>query len=225
MFHHRHRHAPEGLTGLSEPMNSDPAPVASPSVSSVRCPPDPSDVPARQPLLQGLPPILPDGPIRALVLGSFPSVASLETRQYYGHPQNRFWRVLAHCRVIDDHCAPYTERLAAVRRQGLAIWDLYGRVRRQGSGDDRIRDAEPNSVGALLAERGPFPILLNGRRAREWRQRFRTSRADVVELPSTSSRPRHWNTTESRLAAHAEWCAAMRSAGIPTPFHTRDSSR
>ena len=98
-----------------------------------------SDTPAR-PLLEGLPPILPDGPIRALVRGSFPSVASLETGQYYGHPQNRFWRVLAHCRVIADHAAPYSERVAAVRRHGLAIWDLYARVRREGSGDDRIRE-------------------------------------------------------------------------------------
>lgn len=171
--------------------------------------------PMAWPLLQGLPPILPAGPIRALVLGSFPSVASLETGQYYGNPQNRFWRVLAHCRVIADHAAPYAQRVAAVRRQGLAIWDLYARVRRQGSGDDRIRDVEPNAVGALLAERGPFPILLNGRRAREWRQHFGELQAKVAELPSTSPRPLHWNTPESRWAALAEWCAALRSAGIP----------
>lgn len=168
------------------------------------------------PLLHGLPPILPHGPIRALVLGSFPSVASLETGKYYGHPQNRFWRVLAHCRVIGDHAAPYSEHVAAVRRHGLAIWDLYARVRRQGSGDDRIRDAEPNAVGALLAERGPFPILLNGRRAREWRRHFGELQAEVAELPSTSPRPLHWNTQESRSGALAEWCAALRSAEIPT---------
>jgi len=168
------------------------------------------------PLLHGLPPILPDGPICALVLGSFPSVASLESGQYYGHRQNRFWRVLAHCRVITDHAAPYSERVAAVRCHGLAIWDLYGRVRRQGSGDDRIRDAEPNAVGALLAERGPFPILLNGRRAREWRRHFGELPAEVAELPSTSPRPLHWNTRESRSAALAEWRAALHAAGIPT---------
>ena len=166
-------------------------------------------------LLQGLPPVLPDGQIRALVLGSFPSVASLETGQYYAHPQNRFWRMLAHCRVITDDAAAYAERVASVRRHGLAIWDLYARVRRQGSGDDRIRDAEPNAVGALLAERGPFPILFNGRRAREWRQHFRELKAELTELPSTSPRPLHWNTQESRSAALAEWCAALRSTGIP----------
>ena len=65
-----------------------------------------------------------------------------------------------------------------MRSHGLAICDLYSRVRRQRCGDDRIRDAEPNAVGALLAERGPFPILLNGRFAREWRQHFGELPAD-----------------------------------------------
>ncbi len=173
-----------------------------------------ADTPAL-PLLQGLPAILPDGPIRALVLGSFPSVASLASEQYYASPQNRFWGVLAHCDVIADPDAPYAMRVAAVRRRGLAIWDLYARVRRQGSGDDRIRDAEPNAVGTLLAERGPFPILLNGRRTREWRQHFGELKADPVALPSTSPRPLHWNTPRSRTEALAEWCAAFHSARIP----------
>ena len=183
-----------------------------------------SEVPARPSSLQGLPPILPDGPIRALVLGSFPSAASLESGQYYGHAQNRFWRVLARCRVIEDPAAPYAERVASVRRQGLAIWDLYSRVRREGSGDDRIRDAEPNAVGTLLAERGPFPVLLNGRRAREWRRHFGELQAEVIELPSTSPRPLHWNTRESRSAALAEWCAALQSAGIPQSLQDREAS-
>ena len=167
------------------------------------------------PLLRGLAPILPGGPILALVLGSFPSVASLTSGQYYAHPQNRFWRVLAHCGVVEDPDAPYGERIAAVRRRGLAIWDLYARVRRHGSGDDRIRDAEPNAIGPLLAGRGPFPILLNGRRLREWRRCFGALGAEVTELPSTSPRPLHWNTPASRAAALGEWRAALRSAGIP----------
>lgn len=167
------------------------------------------------PLLTGLPPILPAGAIRALVLGSFPSVASLKVRQYYGNPHNWFWRVLAHCGVLAGHAAPYAERVAALRRHGLAVWDLYARVRRPGSGDDRITDAAPNAVGELLAERGPFPILLNGRRAREWRRHFSGLGAAAAALPSTSPRPRHWNSAASRAQALAEWCAALRAAGIP----------
>ena len=168
------------------------------------------------PLLCGLPPILPAGPIRALVLGSFPSVASLASEQYYGNPHNWFWRVLAACGVIASAAAPYAERIEALRECGLAIWDLYAAVRRPGSGDDAIRDAQPNPVDTLFRERGPFPILLNGRRGREWRRHFAALAADPVALPSTSPRPLHWNTTAARAAAFAEWCTALRAAGVAT---------
>ena len=176
-----------------------------------------SDAPACPPLLRGLAPILPDGPIRALVLGSFPSVASLASMQYYGNPHNWFWRVLAVCGVVADAAAPYRERIEAVRACGLAVWDLYAVVRRPGSGDDAIRDAQPNPIGALFEERGPFPILLNGRRGREWRRRFAVVGIEPVALPSTSPRPLHWNTPAARAAATAEWCAALRAAGVAAP--------
>ena len=122
-------------------------------------------------------------------LAHFPSVASLELQQYYGHAQNWFWRVLAHCLVIENSDAPYALRVAEVREHGLAIWDLYAHVRRHGSGDDSIRAAELNAVGKLLAERGPFPILLNGRRTREWRRHYGDLKARVIELPSTRPSP------------------------------------
>ena len=176
-----------------------------------------SDAPVSSPLLRGLRPILPDGPILALVLGSFPSVASLASMQYYGNPHNWFWRVLAACGVVANAAAPYGERTAAVRERGLAVWDLYAAVRRPGSGDDAIRDAQPNPVGTLFDRRGPFPILLNGRRGREWRRHFAALGVEPVALPSTSPRPLHWNTPAARAAATAEWCTALRAAGVATP--------
>ena len=108
-------------------------------------------------MLQGLPPILPEGDIRALILGSFPSVQSLERQQYYAHPQNWFWRVMQHCGVVEDARAAYDQRVGQVRARRLAIWDLYEQVRREGSGDDQIRDAVPNDIAALLDARGPAP--------------------------------------------------------------------
>ena len=170
-----------------------------------------------EPPLQGLPPILPDGPIRALILGSFPSVKSLESQQYYAHPQNWFWRVMQHCGVVADAAAPYQERLEQVRSENIAIWDLYEQVRREGSGDDKIRDAVPNQIEELLKSRGPFPILLNGRRLREFRRAFPNLNTDLIPLPSTSPRPLHWNTEASRSAALSEWCAAL------SPTRSRDT--
>ena len=160
-------------------------------------------------LLTGLPPILPEGQIRALILGSFPSVQSLKQRRYYAHPQNWFWRVMQHCNVIADAQSPYSERVEQVQANQIAIWDLYARVRRQGSGDDKIRDAEPNSIALLSEARGPFPILLNGRRMREARRALPQLNADLIPLPSTSPRPLHWNTEASRSAALLEWRTAL----------------
>ena len=164
---------------------------------------------SNEPLLQGLPPILPDGEIKALILGSFPSVASLKAQQYYAHPQNHFWRVLEHCRIIESAQADYAVRVAQVQAAGLAVWDLYKEVNRQGSGDDQIRNEVPNDIGALWQERGPFPILLNGRRQREWKRHFGHLDAQTIPLPSTSPRPLHWNTRKSRTTALAEWFEAL----------------
>ena len=160
-------------------------------------------------LLHGLPPILPAGPIQALILGSFPSLQSLKRQQYYAHPQNWFWRVMTHCGVVEDATAPYPVRIEQVKARRIAIWDLYARVRRVGSGDDMIRDAQPNRIQELLESSGPFPILLNGRRIREIGRALPDLEAELVALPSTSPRPLHWNTDASRAAALSEWCEAL----------------
>ena len=89
----------------------------------------------------GLPPILPRGPIRRLILGSLPSDASIAKQEYYRHPGNHFWRVLAECGVIADADAPYRSRVAELRLGGIAVWDLYASADREGSGDDKIEDA------------------------------------------------------------------------------------
>ena len=162
-----------------------------------------------EPLLQGLPPILPEGKIKALILGSFPSVASLKHQQYYAHPQNHFWQVLQHCGVIKSATVDYTVRVAEVKAANLAIWDLYQKVIRKGSGDDQIRNEVPNDIETLWQSRGPFPIFLNGRRQREWNRHFKHLNAEIIPLPSTSPRPLHWNTDESRQAALSEWMQAL----------------
>ena len=118
---------------------------------------------------------------------------------------------MQHCGVVADAHAPYEERVSQVRAKRIAIWDLYAQVRREGSGDDRIRDAEPNLVEELLQSRRPFPILLNGRRSREFRRAFAGLEAELIALPSTSPRPLHWNTEASRSAAMEEWRLAVAS--------------
>ena len=88
--------------------------------------------------LFGLPPVITDG-CTLLILGSFPSAASLAQQQYYAHPQNRFWPIVAACLGLDFTSVPYRARIAAVNAAGIGIWDVYGSCERAGSLDSAIR--------------------------------------------------------------------------------------
>ena len=122
---------------------------------------------------------------------------------------------MQHCGIIQNAQAPYDERIAQVKAHHLAIWDLYAQVHREGSGDDKIENPIPNQIGEVIG--WEVPILLNGRRLREFRRAFPGVEAELIALPSTSPRPLHWNTEASRLAAQNEWCSALsRSLGVRT---------
>ena len=95
------------------------------------------------PLLEGFPPVV-DDTARLLILGSFPSVQSLATGQYYGNPRNAFWPMTAALFGFDAS-APYETRLAALQSARVALWDVLHICRRAGSSDAKI---EPKSVVA-----------------------------------------------------------------------------
>jgi hypoxanthine-DNA glycosylase len=87
--------------------------------------------------LHGLPPVL--GPrTRLVVLGSFPSQASLLAAQYYAHPRNQFWPLLSALWGIEMRTLVYEQRLALVLERGLGIWDVYASCQREGSLDSAI---------------------------------------------------------------------------------------
>jgi hypoxanthine-DNA glycosylase len=133
-----------------------------------------------------LPPLI-DGRARVLILGSFPSTASLAAQQYYAHPQNLFWRIVGE--VIDQPLRemPYAERCAAVQAAGIGIWDIYASCTREGSLDAAIRNAVPNDFSlwqksALAGRRICFNGNLAARRIKE----VAAHGYDVRVLPSTS---------------------------------------
>lgn len=105
--------------------------------------------PAAPTRLHGLPPVIA-AHTRLVVLGSFPSVASLEAGEYYAHPRNHFWPILSALWDVDLRAMPYAKRLDAVRDHGLGIWDVYASCRREGSLDSSIEDAQPNDLASLL---------------------------------------------------------------------------
>jgi hypoxanthine-DNA glycosylase len=75
------------------------------------------------PRLRGLAPVVA-AETRLLVLGSFPSAASLGEAQYYAHPRNQFWPILSELWRVDLRALSYADRLTEVRRRGLGIWDV-----------------------------------------------------------------------------------------------------
>ncbi len=112
---------------------------------------DRSTTPAA-PQLTGLPPVVSAG-TRVLILGSFPGVASLRAGQYYGHPQNQFWRILQALWPGQPQPGPgdYAGRCAWLLARGLGLWDVYAACEREGSLDADIRNAVVNDFAALRA--------------------------------------------------------------------------
>jgi hypoxanthine-DNA glycosylase len=162
------------------------------------------------PRLQGLPPVLARH-TRCIVLGSFPGEASLARQQYYGHPRNHFWPLLAAVWGVDLVAMPYRRRLAEVRRRGLGIWDVYASCRRDGSLDADIEVAELNDFARLMRRAPQLQLVLHngGESARAARVLASLGLA-TRRLPSTSPANASWSF-ERKLAA---WRAAMEEGGV-----------
>lgn len=143
--------------------------------------------------LRGLAPVAA-AHTRLLVLGSFPSQASLAAAQYYAHPRNQFWMILSLLWGIDLKALPYAARLAEVRRRGLGIWDVYASCRREGSLDSAIEDAAPNDLAALVASLPALrAIAHNGGESARAMALTRTLASEVVRLPSSSPANASWS--------------------------------
>jgi hypoxanthine-DNA glycosylase len=141
------------------------------------------------PLLEGFPPVF-DGAARLLILGSFPSVQSLEARQYYGNPRNGFWPITSALFGFDVR-APYETRLAALQSHGVALWDVLRKCRRAGSSDAKIdpKSLVANDFDRLFATCGGITrVYFNGRTADTLFRRLVHVDAPVsyCVLPSTS---------------------------------------
>jgi hypoxanthine-DNA glycosylase len=161
------------------------------------------EAPAPSPRLLGLAPVVAPQ-TRLLVLGSFPGVASLRLRQYYGHPRNQFWPIVGELLGLDLMGLPYAQRLDAVRERGLGIWDTYAACQREGSLDSAIQAAEFNDFASLVptlpALRG---IAHNGGESARGLRFTASFGLPVFRLPSTSPANASWSFAR-KLAAWRE---------------------
>ena len=143
-----------------------------------------------------------DSGSRVLILGSFPSVRSREVGFYYGHPQNRFWRVLG--RVLNDPAPDGIDaRKAYLSRHGVALWDSVVACEITGSADASIRDPEPADLTRVLSVSPIEAIFCNGALSYSLLQKNETlpDGLPVFRLPSTSPANAAWSL--DRLAE--EW--------------------
>ena len=129
-----------------------------------------------------------------LILGSFPSVKSREMAYFYGHPQNRFWRLIA-ALYEDDTPQTVEERRAFLLRHHIALWDVIASCTIVGSSDSSIQDAVPNDIRPILAGAPIRGIYTNGQTAfRLYRQYILPQVGrDAVCLPSTSPANAAWS--------------------------------
>ena len=143
-----------------------------------------------------------DSHTRLLILGSLPGDASLKAGQYYGHPQNCFWRLVGGVIGVDLVALPYPDRLEALKAAGVGLWDVIASARRPGSLDTAIRDVEAADLNRLI---NTLPALravaFNGGTAARLGRRtlLRPADIDLIDLPSSS--PAHTKPLSEKAAA------------------------
>ncbi len=142
--------------------------------------------------------IHPFGPIcsgesQILILGSFPSVKSREQNFFYGHPQNRFWKVIA---ALYREEVPTTveEKKELILRNGLALWDSVASCVTTGSADASIREVQANDLRVILDQCPIRRICCNGRTSWQlYEKRIRPQTGlEALCLPSTSPANAQW---------------------------------
>ena len=153
---------------------------------------------------------------RILILGSMPGKRSLEMKQYYAHPQNAFWRIMADLLGFDAQL-PYPERIQCLRDAGVALWDVLAACERQSSLDSDIVEASiiANDFPAFFREHVQIEhIFCNG--AKSWQSFLRyvqlglsdtQQNISVTRLPSTS--PAH--ATMNFQAKVSAWTVITKS--------------
>lgn len=145
----------------------------------------------RSTIKRGLGPLTCPDP-RVLILGSLPGDVSIRQQQYYAHPQNQFWRLLA--AIFDAGALPtYDMRVAFLAEQRIAVWDVLAAAKRDGSLDSAIRNGVPNDIAGLLDRFANITIIAcNGQTAHALFRRHvaptlgARSALKVIALPSTS---------------------------------------
>ena len=129
-----------------------------------------------------------------MILGSFPSVKSREEGFFYGHPQNRFWKVLA---SVLDCPVPQSipEKREMLLKNHVALWDSIGKCEIEGSSDASIEAVVPNDLSPIFTSAEIRQVFCNGRKSWEMYRKYQEELTGMpaVCLPSTSPANASWS--------------------------------
>lgn len=138
---------------------------------------------------------------KILILGTFPSVKSREAKFFYGHPQNRFWRVMAR---LCDADIPQTveDKKNLILDNHFALWDVIHSCDVEGSADSSIKNVVPNDISVILKNSKVSRIFVNGKKAESLYKKYLEKETGItaVCLPSTSPANASWS--EDRLTEY-----------------------
>ncbi len=127
-----------------------------------------------------------------VILGSFPSVKSREYGFFYGHPQNRFWRVIA--RICgEDTPQSIEDKKAFLLRNHIALWDVIESCEITGSADSSIKNVVPNELNKILTTADIKAVFTNGKTAQRLYEKYNKCGFEAVCLPSTSPANAAWS--------------------------------
>ena len=133
------------------------------------------------------------GESRVLILGSFPSVKSREQNFFYGHPQNRFWKVIS---ALFEEPVPATidDKKRLILNNKLALWDSIAGCEITGSSDSSIRNARANDISMILDNAPIERIYTNGKKSHELYVKYIEPAVGrkAICLPSTSPANAQW---------------------------------
>lgn len=146
---------------------------------------------------------------RILILGSMPGAASLKAGRYYAHPRNSFWPIIENALGVKGPLS-YAKRLALLKKNRIALWDVLAQCARSGSADSAInmKTAKANDFKTFFAEHKAIRmVFFNGAKARECYKRYVMpdlkgagfDYLDYGQLPSTS--PAHATLAPAEKAA------------------------
>lgn len=136
---------------------------------------------------QSFPPIVPLNP-KILILGSLPGDLSIAQKQYYGHPNNRFWKILFQL-YHEEFANDYNNKIKLLHRYQIAVWDVCATANRPGSMDTHISEATPNPITSLLDANPTInSVYFNGHKAQQlYDKNFeRNNQINYHTLPSSS---------------------------------------